>query len=470
MESLSCSLDRLHPPAFMLARVTTNRIAVQSRREALRTLGGLGTVALMGAAGCSSFPLPATHYPLDTFRPSPEDTALLVELEQSATRFFIEAAHPETGLVMDRKQADGQPDSRTIGSIAATGFGLSVLCVAHHRDHAPLRDLELQVEKTLSWLAEHQPHHHGFFYHFFHWGTGERIWKCELSSIDSAILFCGVIHARNQFHTNPRIQKHAATLLDRIDWNWFLDGHSTVSMGWKPEDGFLKSRWDHYCELMMIYLLGLSTGSSRLSPDTWAAWSRPERVHEGQRFIWSPAPLFVHQFSHAWFDFRDRVDGSTDWFENSIAATRAHLGWSLRNQGRFPKWNESLWGVSSSDSEKGYVGWGGPPDSGPLDGTIVPCASAGSLPFLPAECLRTLHTQRRDHGHQIWKRYGFVDAWNPHTSWVNPDVIGIDVGITALMAANTRDQVVWKSMQRDPVVRRGFERAGFATHAVRSKS
>jgi hypothetical protein len=221
---------------------------------------------------------------------------------------------------------------------------------------------------------------------------------------------------------------------------------------------------------MMIYLLGLSTGSSRLSPDTWAAWSRPERVHEGQRFIWSPAPLFVHQFSHAWFDFRGRKDGSTDWFENSIAATRAHLGWSLRNRERFPKWNESLWGVSSSDSEKGYVGWGGPPDSGPLDGTIVPCASAGSLPFLPAECLRTLHTQRRDHGHRIWKHYGFVDAWNPHTNWVNPDVIGIDVGITALMAANTRDQVVWKFMQRDPAVRHGFERAGFATHALRSKS
>lgn len=453
----------------MLARVTTHRIVLQSRREALRTLGGLGSAALLGAAGCAQLPGREHAYPLDTFRPSTEDVALLADLERSATRFFIEGAHPETGLVMDRKLADGQPDSRTIGSIAATGFGLSVLCVGHARDDAPRHTLESQIERTLAWLAEHQPHHHGFFYHFFHWGTGERIWKCELSSIDSAILFCGVIHARNHFQSNPRIQKHAATLLDRIDWKWFLDGHSTVSMGWKPEDGFLKSRWDHYCELMMIYLLGQSSGASQLPPSTWSSWSRPERDYEGQRFIWSPAPLFAHQFSHAWIDFRGRADGSTDWFNNSIAATRAHIGWTLRNQSRFPKWNESMWGVSSSDSEKGYVGWGGPPDSGPLDGTLVPCASAGSLPFLPTECLRTLHAQRRDQGHRIWKRYGFVDAWNPHTGWVNPDVIGIDVGITALMAANTRDQLVWKSMMQDVVLKRGLERAGLTTPAFRSK-
>lgn len=444
----------------MLDRVITHRNILQSRRSALQTLGSLGSLALLGGTGCAQFPTQGATYPLDRFHPSADDTTLLIDLERSATRFFMEAAHPQTGLVMDRKLADGQPDSRTIGSIAATGFGLSVLCLAHERKHAPPAELESQVERTLAWLTEHQPHHRGFFFHFFHWATGERIWKCELSSIDSSILFCGAIHARNHFQSNPRIQKYASALLDRIDWNWFLDGQSTVSMGWKPEDGFLKSHWDHYCELMMIYLIGMSTGTTRLPPHTWSAWSRPERVHEGERFIWSPAPLFAHQFSHAWFDFRHRKDGSTDWFENSIAATRAHLAWTRRNRTRFPKWNDSMWGVSSSDSEKGYVGWGGPPDSGPLDGTLVPCASAGSLPFLPTECLRTLHAQRHQHDVQIWKRYGFVDAWNPHTGWVNPDVIGIDVGITALMAANTRDQFVWRSMMRDPAVKRGFEQAG----------
>ena len=249
-------------------------------------------------------------------------------------------------------------------------------------------------------------------------------------------------------------------MFERADWPWFLNGKQTLSMGWKPESGFLKSHWDHYCELMLINLLGLGSPTHPLAPETWRAWSRPEREYEGERYVWSPAPLFVHQFSHAWFDFRNRPDAGTDWFANSVAATRAHLKWSLRRREKFPRWSEDLWGVTSSDSAKGYVAWGGPPDSGPLDGTIAPCAAAGSLPFLPAECLRTLRHQREAHGARIWKRYGFVDAWNPDNGWVNPDVIGIDVGITALMAANLREGFVWRTMQRDEAVQRGLRRAG----------
>lgn len=399
----------------------------------------------------------------ETFRLSAADLRLLEDLERTAVLFFREGAHSETGLVMDRKLADGQTDSRTIGSIAGTGFGLSVLCLAHERGYASRAELKAQVLRTLRWLHEHQPHEHGFFYHFFHWGTGERIWKCELSSVDSAILFCGALNARAHFADEPEIRQLATALFERADWPWFLNGKQTLSMGWKPESGFLKSHWDHYCELMLIYLLGLGSPTHPLPPETWQAWTRPVREYEGERFVWSPAPLFAHQFSLAWFDFRNRPDAGTDWFANSVSATRAHLKWSLRQRARFPLWSRDLWGVTSSDSAKGYVGWGGPPDSGPLDGTIVPCAAAGSLPFLPAECLRTLHHQRNVHGARIWKRYGFVDAWNPHSKWTNPDVIGIDVGITALMAANLRDGFIWRTMLRDEAARKGFQRAGMVS-------
>jgi hypothetical protein len=231
-------------------------------------------------------------------------------------------------------------------------------------------------------------------------------------------------------------------------------------MGWRHEKGFLSARWDHYSELMMLVLLALGSPTHPVGVEAWRAWSRPVREHYGLRYVWSPAPLFVHQFSHAWFDFRGRLDAGVEWFANSVTATRAHVEWCLDRQGRFPEWSEDLWGVTSSDSEKGYVGWGGPPDSGPLDGTIVPCAAAGSLPFLPGECLRTLRYQRERYGERIWKRYGFVDAFNPHTGWVNPDVVGIDAGITLLMAENLRSGAVWRVMGRDPAVRRGLERAG----------
>ena len=432
--------------------------ALIPRREALRRLGvaalapmalppGLATALAAGAVSQSPI--------------TPLDARLLADLERSATTFFLEAAHPETGLVLDRRRADGRAEARTAASIAATGFGLSVLCLARERGYLSRSRSRERVARTLRWLRHHQPHEHGFYFHFLHWGTGERIWECELSSVDSALLLCGVLHARACFPADLEIQTLATELYERVDWPWFLNGRETLSMGWRPGAGFLKSHWDHYSELMLIYLLGLGSPTHPLPSGSWRAWSRPERTLEGERFIWSPAPLFAHQFSHAWFDFRGRSDSGVDWFGNSVAATRAHLKWSLRNRDRFPRWSEDFWGVTASDSRQGYVSWGGPPESGPIDGTLVPCAAAGSLPFLPRECLRTLHHQRRAGGEQaVWTRYGFVDAWNPQTGWVNPDVVGIDVGISALMAANLRDGFVWRTFQHDPAAQRGFERAG----------
>ena len=427
-------------------------LGTQSRRHALKLMAV--TTLSGGLPGHPS----ALAADARVSRLSTDDLELLDSLERTALRYFQEAAHPETGLVLDRKRADGEHDSRTVASIAATGFGLSTLCIGAQRGHARRESLRLQVLRTLRWLATEQPHEKGFYYHFHDWATGRRVWSCELSSVDTAILLCGVIHARSVFGEDPEVQRLADLLIDRVDWSWVLGGQDTVSMGWKPESGFLTARWDHYSELLMIYLLGIGAEKNRLPVETWRAWTRPVREYEGERFIWTPAPLFAHQFSHAWFDFRGWLDRGVDWFQNSKAASRAHHRWCQSMRRRFPFWSEDFWGVSSSDSEKGYVGWGGPPENGPLDGTLVPCASAGSLPFLPAECLRTLHAQRRWTRTRIWRRYGFVDAWNPHSGWVNPDVVGIDVGISALMAANLRDGLVWRAFGADELVRRGMRR------------
>lgn len=395
------------------------------------------------------------------------DRALLDELARGAFRFFTEAAHPRSGQVLDRRRADGGPETRRVASIAATGFGLTGLCIADQRGWGGRGEAKAQVRRALRFLRDEMPHHHGFFYHFHDFETGARIWNCELSSIDTTLLLGGVLTCGEHFQDDAEIRETAAEIYARVDWPWMLNGGTTFSMGWFPEKGFLDSRWDHYSELMLLYVLALGSPTHPVSPDTWRAWRRPVREEFGERFVWSPAPLFVHQFSHAWIPFQDWREGSSgpgggfDWFANSVAATRAHLAWSLARRDRFPRWSEDLWGVTSSDSEKGYVGWGGPPDSGPLDGTVVPCAAAGSLPFLPEACLRTLAFQRATYGARVWGRYGFVDAFNPHTSWVNPDVVGIDVGITWLMAENLRGEGGWRMTGRLPAVRRGLERAGF---------
>jgi len=410
-------------------------------------------------------------------RLSRADEHFLDELSRATFRYFLEAAHLRTGQVLDRRRADGEADSRGVGSIAATGFGLTALCVAEERGWLPRHRARALVLKTLRHLWHEMRHVRGFFYHFHDWATGDRIWKCELSSIDTTILMCGVLCCRAHFRgwRERAIRDLATGLYERVDWPWMLNGGETFSMGWFPESApggtvaeggvngsggrFLESRWDHYCELMMLYLLAMGSPTHPIEDRHWRAWSRPVREYFGQRFVWSPAPLFVHQFSHAWFDFRGRRDAGVDWFENSVAATRAHRAWCLDQEARFPEWSEDLWGVTSSDSAKGYTGWGGPPDSGPLDGTIVPCAAAGSLPFLPDACLRTLRHQKECYGDRVWKRYGFVDAFNPHDGWVNPDVIGIDLGITLLMAENLRSGFIWRTMGGDPAVRQGMNRA-----------
>jgi hypothetical protein len=305
------------------------------------------------------------------------------------------------------------------------------------------------------------PHEHGFFYHFIEMHTGARVWDCELSSIDTSLLLAGVLTARQHFH-DQQIQDLATTIYERVDWPWMLNGGRTLSMGWKPESGFLDARWDHYCELMMIYLLGYGSPSHPLDPTTWDAWTRPTYTYDGITYISAGAPLFTHQYSHAWYDFRNKRDTYADYSDNSVKATEAHKRFCLSMRGTYPTYSEDLWGITASDSQKeGYTAWGGPPAVGPIDGSVVPCAAGGSLPFAFNDCMRVMRTLRGPYADMVWKKYGFVDVFNPMNGWVNPDVIGIDVGITMVMAENARTGFVWDTFMKNAEAQVGMQKAGF---------
>jgi len=245
-----------------------------------------------------------------------------------------------------------------------------------------------------------------------------------------------------------------------VEWTWLSEDTALLPHGWTPEVGFLPYRWDNYSELMMMYLLGLGSDSSPLRDDTWTAWKRLKFEYEGERYIGSFAPLFVHQYSQAWFDFRGKRDKYADYFQNSVTATDVHRRFCLELSKQFPSYSDDLWGITASDSPNGYVIWGGPPAVGPIDGTIVPSASAGSLPFLPQPVLRVLRNIK-DHYPSAWSKYGFVDAFNPLTKWYDTDVIGIDAGITLLMAENVRTGFVWNTFMKSDEAQRGMKRAGF---------
>jgi hypothetical protein len=173
--------------------------------------------------------------------------------------------------------------------------------------------------------------------------------------------------------------------------------------------------------------------------------------------------LFIHQYSQAWCDFRGKRDRYADYFQNSVTATEVHRRFCIELGKTFPDYSADLWGISASDSQHGYVVWGGPPEIGPIDGTVVPSAAGGSLPFLPAETLRVLKNIRKRYGNDAWSRYGFVNAFNPLKKWFDTDVIAIDTGITMLMAENLRTGYVWNTFMKSPEAQRGFKRAGFTS-------
>jgi hypothetical protein len=420
----------------------------------------LGTLAAMAASGAlpAAYGMGKEHYKL-----SREDEGLLDDLEKSGCLLFWEQGSPNTGQVLDRARHDlnGARDPRRMASIAATGFGLTALSIADKRGYFPHAQIVERVRTTLDWHLNKMPEVHGFFYHFTDIETGARIGRTELSSIDTALLLCGVLTARQHFR-DARIKSLAQQIYERVDWPWMLNGGDTFAMDWRPNTGFGTSRWSHYCELMMIYLLATGSATHATPPELWNKFSRPKIQYQGMEFIGDGAPLFTHQYSQAWYDFRHKRDAYADYFENSVIATRAHKAFCLS----YPQWySEDYWGVSASDSQHGYHAWGGPPPKGPLDGSVVPCAAAGSLPFVPVDCIAVLRAMRAKWGDRAWGRYGFVDAFHPAANWYDPDVLGIDQGISVVMAENLRSGFVWRTFMRNPECVRAMQMVGFKSES-----
>jgi len=429
-----------------------------SRRRLIRKLLCAGPAF---AAGRPAF---AAGSKLSDFIPvlpafTAEEDRLLNDLEHANFLYFWEQSGRLTGIVKDRANVPINYRS-VLGSIAATGFGLTAICIGQKRGFISWSQARDRVALTLRSLANWQPNHRGFFYHWINIDTGERVLDSEVSSVDTAILLCGVLMCRTHFQ-DEEISRFATLIFDRVEWTWLSEDTSLLPHGWTPELGFLPYHWDLYSELMMLYLLGLGSSTHPLPAETWNVWKRTTFEYDGLRYIGSFGPLFVHQYSQAWFDFRKKRDQYADYFENSVTATDVHRRFCLDLAKQFPDYSDDLWGITASDSMRGYEVWGGPPRTGSIDGTISTSAAAGSLAFQPMACLRVIKTIKKRYGASAWNRYGFVNAFNPLKNWYDSDVIGIDTGITMLMAENARTGFVWETFMKNPEAVRGMERAGF---------
>ncbi len=400
------------------------------------------------------------------------EEAFLEELSRRSFLYFWEQANPQTGLVPDRARMDGSPlqeSHRDVASVAATGFGLTALCIAAERKWITAEQARERVRSTVRFFANQAFHKHGWFYHWMDAKTGDRRWKSEISSIDTALLLGGILTARQYFRNDPEIVLLATKIYERVDFHWMLNGHATLlSHGWKPETGFLKPRWDTYSEDAILYILAIGSPTHPISPASWYALWRDRYKYEGHVYFTTiGVPLFMHQYSHAWIDFRDRREirgDRIDYFQNSISATKAHRAFCMHLAAEFPGYGPNVWGITASDSARGYLAWGGPPRDPAIDGTVVPSAAGGSLMFTPELSIAALRTMKEKFGAEVYGKYGFTDAFNPNTGWVDSDVIGINAGIIILSAENLRTGNVWRWFMLNGEIPRAMKRIGLVPY------
>lgn len=393
------------------------------------------------------------------------DRAYLEDLEHRSFEYFWEQADHSTGLVLDRSRVDGgraKGPSRDIASIAATGFGLTALCIGAEHGWISRKDAADRVRTTLRFFAGRAAQEHGWFYHWMDVSTGDRRWDSEASSIDTALLLAGVLTAKEYFADDPEIPKLADAIYDRVDFQWMLNGDPLLlSHGWLKGKGFIKHRWDTYSELGMLYVLGIGSPTHAISADSWYAWQRPFYQYGHYDFV-SGGPLFTHQYSQAWIDFRNRRDrGFVDFFLNSVNATRSNEQYCF-NLNLPNTFGNSIWGITASDGPKGYRIYGEIKAFDPVDGTVAPAAAGGSLMFTPDISIPALKAIQQRYGARVFGRYGFVDGYNPTLNWFDTDVVGIDTGITLLSAENLLTGDVWRWFMANAEPTHALDLIGFS--------
>lgn len=400
------------------------------------------------------------------------DQSFLEDLERRAFQYFWEHSDANTGLTLDRARTSGEAPKAgenhfQVASIAATGFALTSYCIAAERNWITSEQAKARTRNTLDFFARRAFHKNGWFYHWLDQKSGERRWRSEISSIDTALLLGGVLSVRQCFSDDEEIVRLATAIYERVDFPWMLNGdEDLLSHGWRPETGFIVNRWHDYSEQLILTLLGIGSPTHPIRWQSWYALKRDSVTHKNFRYLAAVSPLFIHQYSHAWVDFRGKreryANFDVNYFDNSIAATYAQRQFTIDVLSKeFPLYSANIWGLTASDSAKGYVAWGAPPRHEAVDGSVVPCAAAGSLMFAPEITLPALKEMKARYGDKIYGRYGFTDAFNPHTGWINQDVIGIDVGITLLSAENLRSGNVWRWFMQNAEIKTALLRAKF---------
>ena len=433
---------------------------------------------------------------------APDTAAFLDTLQHRTFSYFWNLTPASNGLTPDRAPTP------SFSSIAAVGFALTAYPIGVEHGWITRADAAARTVATLRffWTAPQDSAgtnitgYRGFFYHFLDMSTGHRFQTVELSTIDTSLLLAGILFAQSYYDRSDTTEKEIRALADsiyyRVDWQWAQARPPAVSMGWHPESGFINADWIGYNEAMILNILALGSPTHPVDSTTWNKWVSGYQwaTYRGQSFV-QFAPLFGHQYSHVWIDFRDIADDymrskGIDYFENSRRATLAQRAYAIANPGAWAGYNGTVWGLTACDGPANktltiggksrqfqtYNARGAALGDERDDGTIAPTAAGGAVPFAPELAIPALLEMRKTYGAKLFGTYGFLDAFNPtftasgqqetgtvdpRLGWFDVDYLGIDQGPILAMIENYRTGFVWQVMRGNPHIIRGLQRAGF---------
>lgn len=430
---------------------------------------------------------------LPVIDPQGSDAEMLDKLQRETFDYFLNEVNPVTGLIADKTQP-GFPSS-----IAVTGMAITAYIVGVEKKFLSRKNAVGRIIKILRFFYDsHQgteanaTGYKGFYYHFLKMNNGEREWKSELSTIDTSLFIAGALSAASYFKKVNREEAEIRDLADklyrRIDWQWALNKEVTISHGWKPRSGFLPYRWDdNYCEAHIMYILALGSPTFPIKPEGYIRWTNTFELTKVYDISYLYAgPLFIHQFSHMWIDFRGIHDAFNkkagfDYFENSRRATYVHRQYAIENKLQFKHYSENCWGLTASDGPGNktlkiddrqrefydYLARGAP--FGPDDGTISPWAVVASLPFAPEIVIGTIRHAIEKLNLKPHRLYGFDASFNPTFpeqvvnphGWVSPWRFGLNQGPIVIMIENYNNELIWDIMKRCQYIIDGLKIAGF---------
>lgn len=415
-------------------------------------------------------------------------------LKYRTFNYFWELADTNTFQIPDRYP------TRNFTSIAATGFGLAAYITGIENEFITREEGADRVFKTLKWLyeapqgpsADNNAGFKGFYYHFLTYGSGARFNNVELSTIDTGLLMAGILTCMTYFDKDNTQEKSIRQIADklyrRVEWDWAMNNNKTMSMGWRPENGFIEAQWKGYNEAMILLILAMGSPTHPIPENSWDKWTETyqwDTFYSYNHVNFSP--LFGHQYSHIFIDFRGiqdtyMQDKGIDYFENSRRATLSNRAYCIANPYDFADYSESIWGLTACDGPKNmqakwqdstirfhtYTARGASSRRITDDGTITPTAAGGSIPFAPEVCLDALYAMYQNYGDQLYSEYGFLDSFNPtygklkhRESWINDDYIGIDQGPILLQLENHQTGLIWDIIRKNKYIRQGLIKAGF---------